>query len=113
MHFLALPGTRADRLFWVLEVSLAYWRLLSDKRSLQELGIEYNVQCHARAKGGIPQSLKDVTKLGKVCTHSPLAARDVMAGRFCSATLASSYLPGHPCSRWYFCHRYMLLTAQC
>ncbi|BEI80329.1 hypothetical protein CcaverHIS002_0108580 [Cutaneotrichosporon cavernicola] len=49
LHFLALPGTRADRLFWVLE----------------ELGLQYNVVCHVPGKGGIPQSLKDVSKLGK------------------------------------------------
>ncbi|BEJ03679.1 hypothetical protein CcaverHIS641_0108540 [Cutaneotrichosporon cavernicola] len=50
LHFLALPGTRADRLFWVLE----------------ELGLQYNVVCHVPGKGGIPQSLKDVSKLGKI-----------------------------------------------
>ncbi|CAK9785960.1 hypothetical protein CC85DRAFT_328313 [Cutaneotrichosporon oleaginosum] len=75
VHFLTLPGTRVDRIFWVLE----------------ELGIEYGTRCHVPGKGGIPQSLKDVTKLGK----SPVIEID---GRIASETgsIIHNLLAAHP-----------------
>lgn len=49
LHFIPIPGSRADRLFWILE----------------ELGLEYNVQAHLQ-QGPTSPSFKEVSVLGKV-----------------------------------------------